>query len=291
MDVTVIVGLVSLGSLGCALGLWLAFSNRWLAVKVDPKITALQEVLPGTNCGACGFPGCEGAAVAVVKGEASVAVCVAGGQETADDIADVMGVEAGEVRKVVAKIFCQGGEGKGVTKYIYQGVEDCHAALLVAGGPKACLSACVGFGNCTLVCPYGAIVMGQDRLPVVDPELCTGCGLCVAECPRNVIQLVPDDKRVHILCSSHEKGPQVKKVCTVGCIGCNLCFKNCPEKACKMDRFLAVMDYDSCVNHCYCVYKCPQNTIVIESRSGETPLTPREPPKKEKKAAAGTEKT
>jgi len=287
----IVLGLVSLGILGLLLGLGLAFSAKWLHVKVDPKIVAVQEVLPGTNCGACGFPGCEGAAVAVVGGEAPVTVCVAGGQGTADDVAEVMGVEAGEVQKVVALVFCRGGEGTGVTKYRYQGVDDCHAASIVAGGPKACSYACVGFGNCTRVCPYGAIVMGRDLIPVVDPKLCTGCGICVGECPKNVIRLVPDDRRVHIRCSSHDKGPQVKKVCSVGCIACKLCEKNCPQKAPKVDDFLAVMDYGKCSHTCYCVAKCKPGTIVIETREGETPLTPVEPPKKEKPAAAGTEQS
>lgn len=286
MGTGIMLGLAVLGGLGLLLGLGLAFSNKWLHVKVDPKITALQEVLPGTNCGACGFPGCEGAAVAVVKGEAEVTVCVAGGQETADDVADVMGVEAAAMQKVVALVFCRGGEGKSVTKYIYRGFEDCHAAAIVSGGPKACSYACVGFGNCTLVCPYGAIVMGEDKLPVVDPKLCTGCGLCVAECPKQIIHLVPDDRRVHILCSSREKGPQVKKVCAVGCIACKLCEKNCPQKAPTVENFLAVMDYDKCSHTCFCVAKCKPKTIVIETRPGETALTPVEPPKKERKAPA-----
>lgn len=285
MDAGLLVGLAVLGGLGALLGLGLAFSNKWLHVRIDPKIVAVNEVLPGTNCGACGFPGCEGAAVAVVKGEATVTVCVAGGQETADDVADVMGVEAGDVQKVVALVFCRGGEGKGVTKYIYRGVEDCHAAVLVAGGPKACGYACVGYGNCTLVCPYGAIVMGEDKIPVVKPELCTGCGLCVAECPRKVIQLVPDDRRVHIRCSSRDKGPAVKKICTVGCIACKLCEKNCPHTAPRVENFLAVMDYSKCDHTCYCVAKCKPGTIVIETRPGETALVPVDPPKKEKAAA------
>jgi RnfABCDGE-type electron transport complex B subunit len=290
MDSGIFIGLAILGGLGTFLGLGLAFSSKWLHVHIDPKILAVQEVLPGTNCGACGFPGCEGAAVAVVKGEAPVTVCVAGGQETTDDVADVMGVEAAEVQKVVAKVFCQGGEGIGVTKYIYRGVEDCHAAILVAGGPKGCSWACVGFGNCTQVCPYGAILVADDGIPVVDPELCTGCGLCVTECPRNVIQLVPDDRRVHILCSSRDKGPQVKKVCTVGCIGCKMCEKNCPQKAPTVENFLAVMDYSKCSHTCYCVAKCKPATIVIETRPGETPLVAKMPPKKEAATTAGAEK-
>lgn len=268
----IVVGVLALGATGLLLGLGLAFSDRWLHVDVDPRVTAVRGALPGTNCGACGFPGCDGAAAAIVDGEAPVTVCVAGGQSTADDVADILGVEAAAVSKRVAKVFCQGGEGRGFVKYRYQGIEDCRASLLVAGGPKACGYACVGLGNCVRVCPYGAIAMGPDRIPVVDPVLCTGCGICVAECPRQVIRLVPDNRRVHILCSSHDKGPIVKKVCNVGCIGCTLCVKQCPDKAITMDAFLAIMDYESCKHVGACVQKCPTGTIIVEVRHGEMPV-------------------
>lgn len=273
----ILTAIVLLGVTGLLLGLGLAFSDRWLAVEVDPRVTAVRAALPGTNCGACGFPGCDGAAAAVVEGNAGVAVCVAGGQSAADAVALVMGVAAGAVEKKVALVFCQGGEGKGVLKFRYAGVEDCRAAGLVSGGPKACSYACVGFGNCTRVCPYGAIAMGADRLPDVDPAKCTGCGLCVAECPKKVIRLVPDAKRYHILCSSHDKGPAVKKVCSAGCIACTLCVKNCPSKAIAINNFLAIMDYEKCTHAGICRQKCPTGTIVCEVRPGETPLVPRAP--------------
>jgi len=124
---------------------------------------------------------------------------------------------------------------------------------------------------------YGAIVLGTDHLPDVDPAKCTGCGLCVVDCPRKVIRLVPDAKRYHILCSSHDKGPAVKKVCSVGCIACTLCVKNCPSKAIAITNFLAVMDYEKCTHAGACRQKCPTGTIVCEVRPGEAPLLPRAP--------------
>jgi electron transport complex protein RnfB len=267
----ILTAIALLGVTGLLLGLGLAFSDRWLAVAVDPRVSAVRSALPGTNCGACGFPGCDGAAAAVVEGNAPVSVCVAGGQSAADAVAAVMGVAPGAVEKKVAKVFCQGGEGRGVLKYRYAGVEDCHAAVLVAGGPKACSYACVGLGNCPRVCPYGAIAMGADSIPVVDPAKCTGCGLCVAECPKKVIRLVADAKRFHILCSSHDTGPAVKQVCSVGCIACTLCVKNCPSKAIAISNFLAVMDYERCTHAGACRQKCPTGTIVHEIRPGESP--------------------
>lgn len=251
------------------LGLGLAVSDRWLAVEIDPRVSAVRAALPGTNCGACGFPGCDGAAAAVAKGDAPAAVCVAGGQNVANAVAAVMGIEAGIVEKKVALVFCQGGEGRGVVKYRYAGAPDCRAAVLVAGGPKACPYGCVGLGNCTRVCPSDAIALGADGIPVVDPAKCTGCGLCVAECPKKVIRLVPDAKRYHIRCSSRDRGPAVKKVCSVGCIACTLCVKHCPAGAIAMEHFLAVMDYGKCIHAGECQRKCPTGAIVHEVRRGE----------------------
>jgi ferredoxin len=182
-----------------------------------------------------------------------------------------MGVAAVTVRKKVAKVFCQGGEGRAVLKYRYAGVADCRGAILVAGGPKACSYACVGLGDCTRVCPSGAIVIGTVGIPVIDPASCTGCGLCVAECPKRVIRLVAEEKRYHILCSSHDKGPAVRKVCSVGCIACSLCVKNCPSQAIAVDNFLAVMDYEKCAQSGVCRKKCPTGSIVREFRPGEPP--------------------
>jgi Na+-translocating ferredoxin:NAD+ oxidoreductase RNF subunit RnfB len=267
----ILTAVVLLGLTGLLLGLGLAISDRWLAVTVDPRVSAVRSALPGTNCGACGFPGCDGAAAAVVKGDAPVSVCVAGGQGAADQVAAVMGVASGVIEKKVAKVFCQGGEGRGVLKFRYVGVADCRAAVLVAGGPKACSYGCVGMGSCTRVCPCGALAMGGDGIPAVDPARCTGCGLCAAECPKRIISLVPDARRYHILCSSHDKGPAVKKVCSVGCIACTLCVKNCPGAAITIDNFLAVMDYGKCSHSGACLRKCPTGAIVHEVRPGETP--------------------
>jgi Na+-translocating ferredoxin:NAD+ oxidoreductase RNF subunit RnfB len=265
----ILTAVVLLGLTGLLLGLVLAFSDRWLAVAIDPRVSEVRAALPGTNCGACGFPGCDGAASAVVEGNAPVSVCVAGGQNAADAVAAIMGVAAVAVGKKVAKVFCQGGGGRARLKYRYVGIEDCRAALQVAGGPKACTYACVGLGDCTRVCPSTAIVMATEGLPAVDPVTCTGCGLCVAECPKQVIRLVADEKRYHILCSSHDKGPAVKRVCSVGCIACTLCVKNCPSQAIAIDDFLAVTDYGKCAHAGVCRQKCPTGTIVHEIRPGE----------------------
>ena len=267
----ILAAIVLLGATGLLLGLGLGFSDRWLAVAVDSRVTAVRAALPGTNCGACGFPGCDGAAAAVVAGKAPVTACVAGGQGAADAVALVMGVAAGAVEKKVALVFCQGGEGKSVLKYRYAGLENCRAAGLVSGGPKACAYACVGFGDCTRVCPYDAIAMGADRIPVVDPTKCTGCGLCVAECPKRVIRLIPAAKLFHIRCSSHDKGSAVRKICSVGCTACTLCVKNCPSGAIAINNFLAVMDYEKCTHAGICREKCPTGTIVCEARVAPGP--------------------
>ena len=273
----ILTAIVVLGVAGLLLGLGLGLAHRRLAVAVDPRVAVVRAALAGGNCGACGFPGCDAAAAAVVAGEAPPTVCTAGGQRAADEVAAAMGVAAVAVERRVALVFCQGGVGKGVVKYRYAGAEGCRAALLVAGGPKACAYGCVGLGDCTRVCPSDAIAMGADGIPVIDPARCTGCGLCAAECPRKVIRLVPDAGRYHIRCSSHDRGPAVKKVCSVGCSACSLCVKHCPSGAIAMDRFLAVMDYAKCTHAGVCRQKCPTGAIVREVRRGEAAPAPAPP--------------
>jgi len=140
------------------------------------------------------------------------------------------------------------------------GLEDCKAAVLLHGGPKACFYGCVGLGNCARVCPVNAIVM-EEGFPRVIPQRCIGCGACVKECPKGLFVLRPQSKQVHVLCSSQAKGAQVKKVCAVGCIGCKKCEKVCPVDAAKVENFLASIDPEKCINCGKCVEECPTNAI------------------------------
>ncbi len=266
-----IEAILSLGGLGILAGFGLGVASKKFAVKVDPRQEAILEALPGANCGGCGFPGCSGMAEALVKGNVPINGCPVGGSETVEVIAKILGVEAETKDPVVARLLCKGGHAAAKEKYLYHGVPDCRAAALVAGGRKACGYGCLGLGTCARSCPFDAITMSADGLPVIDESKCTSCGNCVAACPKNIIQLLPIHKKVTVLCSSHDKGAAVKKICTAGCIGCSLCKKVCPFEAIEMDRFLARVIPEKCRQCGLCVAKCP--TKVIEDQlAGLHPL-------------------
>jgi len=248
-----------LALLGVLFGIGLAVASRKLKVESDPRIDEVEALLPGANCGGCGYPGCRGLAEAIVAGGAPGDACPV--NKDCAPIAQVMGVEANCRLPQVARVRCAGGKNETEQRFIYIGVEDCAAAHSLAGGPKSCIYGCLGLGSCAKVCPFDAIVMSDNGLPVINEEKCTGCGLCVKACPRNIITLWPVGKKVTVLCMSHDKGPQVRKICKVGCIACGICVKQCPVKAITMDDNLAVIDPQLCTNCGLCVEKCPMKTI------------------------------
>jgi electron transport complex protein RnfB len=256
--------IVSLGGLGMLASLSLGIASKKFAVEVDPKVEAILEALPGANCGACGYPGCSGMADAMGKGKASIAGCPVGGSETVEIIAGILGVEAETRDPMTARLLCKGKRKDAPEKFRYHGITDCRAASMIAGGSKACEYGCLGLGTCERSCPFDAIIMSDQGLPVINEENCTSCGNCVAACPKNIIKLLPLHQRVTVLCSSHDKGPAVKKKCFSGCIGCNLCKKACPFEAIEMDRFLARILPENCRQCGLCVAKCP--TKVIEDQ-------------------------
>src|SRR3990170_4154600 len=207
-------GIMSLAFLGFA---------HLFGLKLDPREEAVINVLPGTNCGACGFPGCAGLARAIIKGDAPANACTSGGADVTKNVSHIMGVEAVIKEKEVAVIMCKGGKREAREKFRYIGVNDCKAATLIAGGNKSCTYACLGLGTCERVCPYGAIRMDDNHLPVVDEEKCTGCTLCAVNCPKFVIKMIPVSNKIHIRCNSLDKGAVTRKNCSVGCIVCKKC--------------------------------------------------------------------
>jgi Na+-translocating ferredoxin:NAD+ oxidoreductase RNF subunit RnfB len=252
------------GGLGLIFGAMLSFLSGKFKVETDPRVDEIAGILPGANCGGCGFPGCPGYAAAVVGGKAPVNLCVVGKKPVADKIAGIMGAGApADVEAKVVDVFCRGTSEACGRKYAYEGVEDCQAAFMLAGGDKDCAFGCLGYGSCTRACPFDAIHMGPDGLPVVDREKCTGCANCVAVCPKKTLQLVPVSKHVKILCSSHDKGATVRKLCKNGCIACNICVRTCPVGAITMQDNLAVIDFAKCDNCGKCVEKCPTKVINI----------------------------
>lgn len=252
-----------MSSLGLFFALVLVVANKYFKVEEDPRVEKILGLLAGANCGACGYAGCHDYAQKVVEGEAPANGCPVSGSEVASQIAQILGVEHQEVQPQYAFVHCEAKGSQKTYRADYNGVEDCHAALMVAGGYTACVYACLGFGNCARVCPFGAIKM-IDGLPHIDYERCTGCGNCVKACPRNIISLEPkaNKRDYRVACSSHDRGKEVKKVCPVGCIACRICEKNCPVQAIHIDNNLAVIDYTKCKGCGICAKKCPQSTIL-----------------------------
>ena len=262
MDISnIIVPVISLGGMGLVFGAGLAYASQKFAVEVDPRITAIRDVLPGANCGGCGYPGCDGFAAGVIDGKAPANGCPVASDEAAEKIASIMGQEAVSGEKMVARVICAGGVSNSKESFEYYGVEDCKTANMFKGGSKSCKHGCMGLGTCVKVCPFDAIEINDDRLAVINEDKCTGCGKCIDECPKDVIAMVPYDQDVFVDCNSKEKGKEVKQKCEIGCIGCRICVKACPFDAITFDNNLATIDYTKCKNCMICAQKCPTKAI------------------------------
>ncbi|UCF30349.1 MAG: RnfABCDGE type electron transport complex subunit B [bacterium] len=253
--------IVSLTGLGFVAAFGLGLASKKFHVEVDPRLEKIEEMLPGLNCGGCGYPGCSGFAEGLLAGEVEVTSCAPAGEEVVAQLADFLGLEVSGVVRKIAVLKCGGGVDKAVIEALYEGVEDCRAAVLLGGGGKSCRYSCVGYSTCEKVCPFEAITMGADGLPVVDPDLCTACNKCVVACPRDVLVLEPVDHQVIIRCSSPDPAGKIKKVCSVGCTGCGICEKVCPVDAALLDGSLASIDPERCVECGICAAKCPADTI------------------------------
>lgn len=259
---------IALGALAFLFGALLAIAYRRFKVETDPRLDELLEAVLGSNCAACGYPGCEPACEAVLEGEAPVDVCVAGGQACAEAVARIMGVEATSRERKVALVHCQGGEAESASKAIYEGIDSCVAADQVAGGSKACPYGCLGLGTCRDVCPVNAITYNKNRRRVVDRDRCTGCGLCVESCPRGLIELVPRSQQVLVLCKSPEKAAKARRQCSICCSGCKRCVKACESGAITVENNLARIDFDKCTQCGKCVEVCPTGALVFVVRRG-----------------------
>ena len=255
----VIYAILVLGVMGGVFGLLLAVASKIFAVEKDERLEPVTEALPGANCGGCGYTGCGAYAQAIVDGTAPLGLCAAGGKESVDKIAEIMGMESVEMERKVAVVMCRGNHV--VKKGEYSGIPDCAAASRILGnGPSLCASGCLGFGNCVKVCPQNAISV-IDGVAKVDHDKCIGCMACAHACPRGIIKEVPYDQDIVVACSSKEKGAALRKYCDIGCIGCKLCEKTCQHDAIHVVDNLAVIDYSKCVSCGECAEKCPRKLI------------------------------
>lgn len=232
-----------LGGVGLTFGVLIALANAKLKVWEDPRIAGVEELLPGANCGACGFAGCRAFAEAAVGGEIAPAGCTVLSKLEVQSVAAFLGVEAGAANKRVARLLCAGGHDVSQWKAEYHGVESCAAAVAVSGGGKACAWGCVGLADCAVVCDFDAIVMTENGLPLVDTELCTACGDCVDACPLDLFTLMPLSNHLIVQCKCLLEGDDATEVCSVACNACGRCVQDAAPGLIRMEDGLAVIDY------------------------------------------------
>jgi len=235
---------VTLVAIGLLMGLIIGIVSKFFAVAHDPRLEELAELLPGSNCGACGFAGCADFARALNEGRANPGQCPSSSPEQVNRIAALLGVEVESSARMVAVVRC-GGDQANAKATDYNGVLNCRSAALVTGGPKHCDYGCLGMASCARACPFGAIEMTPGGLAVVHPQICTGCQKCVAVCPRQLIAMAPKSAELHNFCNSPEKGSYTSKVCKVSCIGCQKCVKAAEPGQITMHGFLARVNYDN----------------------------------------------
>jgi len=261
LNILVAVGFMA--GLGLALASVLVIANRRLFVYEDPKIDDVEELLPHSNCGACGTAGCRAFAEKLVTGELEPGACTVNGTEMNQVIASFLGVELGSHEKRVARLACAGGSNVARRHGDYSGVESCRAAALVAGGGKGCAWGCLGHGDCEVVCEFDAIIMDRHDLPQVIDDLCTACGDCVDICPRDLFSLEPLSHRLWVACKNLEKGELAEADCAVTCNGCGRCALDAPGDLVTMIDNLAVIDYSQNAQAArIAIERCPTGAIV-----------------------------
>lgn len=258
--ISILIAAAVVGVVGVLAGVLLGVASEKFKVDVNETEIKVRELLPGNNCGGCGYPGCDGLAAAIANGEAKPNGCPVGGEEVAKKIAEIVGGDTESV-KLIAHVKCAGDCNKAKDVYEYVGPKDCKlAANAPGGGPKGCSFGCLGYGSCKKACQFDAISI-VDGIAVIDADKCKSCGMCVLECPRNIIEMVPYDAKAIVDCNSKDFGKDVKAVCSTGCIGCGICQKNCPEGAITVENHLASVDYSKCTGCGTCKEKCPVKII------------------------------
>jgi RnfABCDGE-type electron transport complex B subunit len=262
---TIIYTIIVAVAIAFVLGVLLGLFKKIFHVDVDPKVQKVRDVLSGANCGGCGMAGCDAFAGAVVKGDAAADGCVAGGAACATSIAEILGKAGVEVKPKVAFLACHGTKECAQDKGSYEGVQTCKAAQLVMNGTKKCAYGCIGLADCVKACPFGALSMGEDGLPIVDYKKCVGCGKCQKACPKKLFQIINLDTKGSIArCSSRsDNKPQIRKDCSFGCFKCGLCVKKCPEQCIELVNGLPKIDYTKCTSCGECVNACTDKVFVL----------------------------
>lgn len=264
--VTIVKAFLSVGLLAGLFGVLLAFASKKLAVKKDKRVEDLEEILPGSNCGACGYAGCASYAKAMAEdetGELDITLCSPGGAQALEQLGSYLEREVdSSIEKQVAFVMCRGNRTNASFDYEYHGLEDCNAVHMHFNGDKTCKFGCLGRESCIKVCPVDAIFKDKNGNILIDKNLCISCEKCVIICPTNVIKMIPESADVTVVCNSTDKGAVVRKYCKVGCIGCKLCEKSSPDSGFITENFLARIDYNVKGDRNAAVVKCPPKCIV-----------------------------
>ncbi len=261
-----LIPVLTMSIMGLLFGLGLAYASKIFSVETDPKIDMILHALPGANCGACGMAGCASLAEAIVSGKAEVTTCAPGGQEVYDKIAGILGMGVKVKTKKIARVRCNGGK-RSSDKYEYIGLRTCAGVNLLAGGNKECRFGCLGFGDCADACPFDAIRLNENDIPVVDSSKCTACGKCIGACPKKIIILGKADNKIYVKCLSQDKGAVVKSICPVGCIGCKICEK-LSGGAFIVENNLSRVDYSKAKSDTpwkTIIEKCPTKCIASDN--------------------------
>lgn len=266
----ILTSVLILGGVGLTFGVLIALANKKLKVWEDPRIDQIVDILPGANCGACGLAGCRAFAEGVVEGVIAPAGCTVMGEAEREDLAEFLGVDAGEASKVVARLLCAGGTDVAPRKARYHGLASCGAAVSVSGGGKGCAWGCVGFADCQVACDFDAILMTANELPLVDVDKCTACGDCVVACPLDLFVLMPLDHNLIVQCKNLLDGDAAEAVCAVACTACGRCVQDAAPGLIEIDQGLAVVDYEKIeTQNPEAVSRCPTNSIVwVEGAQG-----------------------
>lgn len=260
----VIITLVVSFLIAFILGFLLGVFKRIFYVPTNPIQEKVRAVLPGANCGACGFPGCDGFAEAVASRAAPANGCAAGGAATARAVGEILGVDA-DAQARITLLACQGTCDNAQPRGVYDGVQTCAAAKLSANGTKLCMYGCIGFGDCIAACKFGALHMAAGGLPSVDYAVCTGCGACMNVCPQKLYALVPADRSgAFARCSNRSANkPAIVKNCKAGCIKCGKCERNCPQHAITITNGIPLVDYSTCTSCGVCIEGCPTHVLAL----------------------------
>lgn len=283
----IVVSLITLGVIGCLAAVILFFVAQKFKVYEDPRIDEVAAVLPGANCGGCGFPGCRGFAEGCVKAETMDGLlCPVGGAPTMEKVAGILGRTVTATDPMVAVVRCNGTCANRPRNNRYDGAPSCQIVANLYGGETGCSFGCLGYGDCVAACQFGAIKINPDTLlPEVDDEKCTACGACVKACPKNVIELRkkgPKSRRIFVSCVNKDKGAMARKACTAACIGCGKCAKECPFGAITVENNLAYIDFTKCRLCRKCVAVCPTGAIHELNFPPRAPQAPKpEAPKTE----------